>query len=129
MGSGAEGGESEDDLLADAAELAASEWGIHPRDFWDTTPNVSDTPDRDLGITTRLLTGLIDGYMRRRRRELMQLAIAIRAAQQEKPQQVQEAIAKAAPLPQPPIEYDEFGDPVRNGMVVGFWDRIYKNTA
>lgn len=135
MGSGAAEGDgepepSEDALYADLAELAASEWGIHPRDFWDCRPNVSSTPDHELGLTNHLVAQLLDGYMRRRHREAMQLAAVIRASQQEKPQQVEETIKKAVPPPKPAIEYDEWGDQVRNGMVVGFWDQhLYKDTA
>lgn len=69
--------------------------------------------------------------MRRRRRELLQLAVVVRAAQAEKAKQVQQAVERAAPLPGKRIEYDEFGDPVRGGYVVGFWERagIYEDTA
>lgn len=130
MGSG-EGDRSEDDLLDDLAELAAAEWGIHPREFWDTRANVSDTPDADLGITNRLLGKLIHSYLVRRRRELSQLAVVVRTALATKPSDVKTALEKISPVPkQPaPIEVDEHGDPVRAGWVVGFWDHIYKDTA
>lgn len=128
---GGEPAESEDDLYASLGELAAAEWGIHPREFWDTRPNTSGTPEHELGITNSLLSDLVSGYMKRRRREVNQLVVVVRAALAEKPKDAEAAIEKVAPLPKERVEIDEFGDRVSNGYVVDFWQRsgIYEETA
>lgn len=58
------------------------------------------------------------------------MAVVVRSAMAEKPQDVMTALEKIAPTPQDlaPVEVDEFGDRVRNGWVVGFWDRVHQTS-
>lgn len=62
--------------------------------------------------------------MRRKRREFGQLALVVRAAvNAEKAGDVTAAVEAASPLPPVQIEVDEYGDRVRNGWVVGWWEQ------
>ena len=62
----------------DVAELALSQGWVRSLDeFWADEPN----EDRERGLTVPRLLDLIDGYARRRRRELRELAVAARVAQ------------------------------------------------
>lgn len=98
-------------------ELAASEWGIGPDEFWDDRPNTATTVSLrwPLGVTVPRLHRLLTTYLERRRRELSQAAAVIAIAYND-PQKIEKRIAQIAPL----LEEDEPVDPEALQKAGGF---------